>query len=519
MKKTKRLLAIFFAVVLTLAMSISVFAATIGTDDGNISGNGKIEITNATIGKEYTIYKIFDTDSTGKGNITATKEQKEFYMEQTGNPFAFTKNAAGSYNVSIGTHEVNGETVTYTDSEVIAFLQGFVTKGDDGNISVDFGFSGVVDASSTITAESTTVTFNGIPYGYYLVTSSLGAVITVDSTNSYGTVIDKNQNGGSNFTKSVADSNKVIQIGEVYTYTLEFQATNYDGETEITEYIITDTLGKGINLSYSENDPSYGVNIQVGDNTVNNASVTYSNGKLNIKIPWVDSENKFLYESPSTVKITYNAVLTADADIQEDIVNAATLTWNGKAGDPSKADETVQTYALAIMKVDDKGNALAGAEFTVTDAAGNSVNVSPVEDEAGVYVVDPVSGSNTVVSPGKGLIVIKGVDNIAYTLTESKAPDGYNLLKDSVTVTPEKDGSKTITIYYDGDGNVIESKTENYDEVIASVPVTAKVIVNQEGSLLPSTGGMGTTALYVAGIALVIGAGVVLVVRRRMNAQ
>lgn len=507
MKKTKRFLAVFCAVVLAFAMNITAFAGNLGT------GQGSITITNATVGEDYTIYKIFDTDATGQGNITATKAQKDFYESQADNPFEFSENSAGTYNVSIKADS--------SADAVIEFLQDFVTEE-----GIDDGFEGVVDASAPENASSATVEFDNIPYGYYLVSSSLGAVITVDSTNPDQTVIDKNQDGGSKFTKKVNGEDEVVQIGESYTYTLEFDATNYDGETEITEYTITDTLGTGMALDYTAGEAeagTYGVIITVGETEVDNATITYDteSNQLKIVIPWVNVDNKFSYTSPSHVTVTYDAVLTADAEIQKDIINNATLTWDGNK-EGTSTTVTVQTYALAIMKVDPKGNPLDGAEFAVT-VNGVPVNVSPVEDEGneGVYVVDPDSESNIAVSPESGLIVIKGVDNIEYTLTETTAPDGYNLLGAPVTVMPASTGSTTITIYYDADGNVVATETEGgtSDTANAAVPVTYKVVINEEGSTLPSTGGMGTTALYIAGIALVIGAGVVLVVRRRMNAE
>ena len=543
-KRITRLCSILLAVVIVMAMSVSsAFAATLGT------GKGSITITNATADQSYTIYKIFDTDSTGKGNITATEDQKKFYEEQNGNPFKFSENTAGTYNVSIGTHTVEGEEVSYTDQEVITFLQSFVTKNEEtGVITVNPQFASVVDASKPETAKNATVTFDNIPYGYYLVTSSLGAVVTVNSTDPNVEVIDKNQKPGGGdkpFTKKVNDEDKVVEIGTPFTYTLTFGATNYDGETKITNYTITDTLPEGMELSYDTKTEAstFGVKVQVGDKTIDNATVTYENSVLTINIPWTytaetaGTDHKagdFIYSSPASVEVTYSAVLTDDAVIQQNIENKATLTWDGnEKGTESKVD--VQTYAMAIMKVDEKGKPLSGATFAVTKQVSSpteensdatisqNVNVSQVKDEkgnpvAGVYVVDPTSKSNTVVSPDSGLIVIKGVDDVTYTLTETKAPDGYNLLDQPETLTPANTGSTTITIYKDENGNVTEKVTENKTDITSPVKVTAKIVENKTGSELPSTGGMGTTAIYIVGGVLVAGAAVLLVTRRRMHA-
>lgn len=503
MKVTKKLFAFLLAAIMVMAMGVTVFAY-----DYN-AGQGSITITNATVGEDYSIYKIFDTDSTGAGSITATEAQKTFYEGQAGNPFTFTANIAGTYNVSV--------TSGVSDQAVITFLEGFVD--DEGNLTG--GFADVVTAygpQEEVTSAS--VEFDNIPYGYYLVTSSLGAVVTVDSTDPDQEVIDKNQDGGSNFTKTVGEDNEVVEIGEEFEFTLTFNATNYDGETQIMQYTITDTLPASMDLVYTEEDAAtYGVDVSVGGTVDEDVTVTVvaadNNNTLTINIPWVDSEGDPKYSSPSAVTVTYTVKLNNTADIQTNIKNSAKLTWTGEDTGTS-TEETVQTYALAIMKVDGEGNPLANATFAVTDNDGTAVNVS---GQDGVYVVDPDSTSNTVTSPASGLIVIKGVDNITYTLTETAAPAGYNRLTTPVTVTPTSTGSTTIIIYYDEDGNVTDTVTEETSTVTSPVPVTAEVVVNVAGTTLPTTGGTGTTMIYIIGAVLVIGAGVLLVVRRRVSTK
>lgn len=510
MKRMKKLFALLLAVVMMMGLGVTASAASLGTGEGNI------EITNATVGESYTIYKIFDTLESGKG-ATATEAQKTFYESQANNPFKFTSNGTGKYIVSVA----DGK----TPQDVISFLQGFVTKAEDGTIQVNEGFSNVVEESDAKEAITTTVIFDRIPFGYYLVKSSLGAVVTVNSTNPDVSVIDKNQDGGSSFTKTVDSTDEVVEIGEEFTYTLTFDATNYDGETPITEYTITDTMDDALDLVYTPGDVTYGVTVKVGETTIDDAQVSYANHELEINIPW-GAENEgnvaFKYPSPSTVTVTYTVKLNAGAEIQENIENDARLSWTGNSTGTS-TEETIKTYALAVKKVDEKGNPLAGATFTVMDNNKQNVKVTLVkegtETEAAVYVVDPVNGTTTVTSPKSGLIVIKGVDNTKYTLTETVAPEGYNLLNKDVDVTPSESGSTTIITYYDENGNVTDKITEDTTTTTVPVPVTAEVVVNKAGATLPSTGGMGTTLIYIAGAVLVIGAGVLLVVRRRMNAE
>ena len=90
----------------------------------------------------------------------------------------------------------------------------------------------------------------------------------------------------------------------------------------------------------------------------------------------------------------------------------------------------------------------------------------------------------------KNLATIKGLDkdtNVSYWLEETVAPKGYNKL--SARQEVKAGGTATINV------------------------------INEKGAELPSTGGIGTTIFYIVGAILVIGAGVVLVTRRRMNAN
>lgn len=523
-KRITRLCSILLAVVIVMAMSVSsAFAA-----EGDEPGTGSITVTNATANEDYAGYKIFDVTYNQAGNVAYTITSiNQFYeaVSSATNLFELqSTTVSGTYNV------IRKDGVE--DSAIITWLNGLITK--DSTYTADLASSKPTDGE---------VVWSNVPYGYYLITSSLGSVVTVDQNTPDVEILDKNQKPGGegDFTKTVDGDDEVVEIGQEFDYRLKFTGWNYDGVTPITEYTITDTLDSALDLVYTEGDSTYGVSVTVGTQAVADATVQYNEvaRTLTINIPWANMKEdstfeSFKYSSSSTVTVSYTAKLNANAAIQEDIKNDATLTWDGN-DEGTSTEETVQTYAMAIMKVDEQGNPLSGAEFAVTKQVSSpteenpdatisqKVNVSQVMDEegnpvAGVYVVDPDSKSNTVVSPNSGLIVIKGVDNVTYTLTETKAPNGYNLLDEPETVTPVSNGSTTITIYKDENGNVTEQVTENKTDITSPVKVTAKIVENKAGSELPSTGGMGTTVIYIVGGVLVAGAAVLLVTRRRMHA-
>ena len=129
-----------------------------------------------------------------------------------------------------------------------------------------------------------------------------------------------------------------------------------------------------------------------------------------------------------------------------------------------------------------------------TDSEGITVIKLKQKDSTTNYFVDS-SGEESVTTTDTGEFTIKGLDAGTYYLTETKQPAGYNLLSVPVKITIAADGKITV-----GDGKDAVTKVEN-----------------KSGSLLPSTGGMGTTLFYIFGAILVIGSGVVLITKKRMK--
>ena len=466
------------AVTLVMALSLAVPAMAAGT--------GSITVTNATVGQTYAGYKIFDATYSGENVAYTIDEDSQFYSAVSGATDVFTlteSSVDGVYNVAA----VQG-------ADVLAWV-----KGLSGTFTADL---------TAVEADSDTVVWNEVPYGYYYITSSLGTLITVDSNLPNVEVIDKNQQPGGGATKTTNGNEEDYQIGEVIPFTITFTATNYDGETAIENYYVDDIMAPGMELVADSIDVAVD-----GDSEV---LFTATDDAFPITIPW-QADGEFLYDSPSTVTVTYKAVLTATAAIDgEGLKNTAKITWTGTpGGDEVIVEDTVYTYALAVKKVDKAGNPLAGATFVLKDATGAEVKVS---GENGVYTVDP-NGTATIVSPESGLIVIKGVDSDKYTLTETAAPEGFNLLTKPVEVTPTKTGvtNTNVTKYLDEEGNVVDTVTDVSVEITADVAATPVVVVNFSGTELPSTGGMGTTIFYVVGGTLVVAAAVLLITKKRMN--
>ena len=548
MKKMKKIFALLIAMVMVLGMSVSAFAQTVEVG----GGTGSITINNATVGQGYTIYKLFDANPSGTQengkDVIAYTASDAVYTWLSGNDaakdlFTFTKNTAGTWNV-----EQKG-----SDAEIIAFLDSLITKSGD-TTTVDTELA-KLQVGTTVTATEATVKFDKIPFGYYVVKSSLGATVSVDSTNKDVTIIDKNQGGpdwdidddhtGKAFTDEEGNVKKTdgktdivnsANYGDVVNYVIGVNTTNYDGADQIINYFVKDTLGKG--LTYNKTS----LKVTVGETTLatDKYTVTWddTNNGFEITVPWVDSNSASLYTSPNELKVYYSATVTDTAVIAgEGNKNTANFTYQKKNQDKPPYDEknekttTTYVYALGLLKVATKTGSenitLAGAKFKVTDSTGAAVNVI-ADTTTGEYKLDTradgegVTRSNEVVTPANGVIIIKGLEAGKYTLTETEAPAGYNLLTKPVeieaSIAQTSTYKQTIITHYDSEGHVVATEEEAASSITTntSTNVVPVSVENQKGTELPSTGGMGTTIFYLVGAILVLGAGVVLVTRRRM---
>lgn len=502
MKTLKRLSSMLLAVLMVMAMAIPAFAQEV-TVDGD--GTASITISNAAKGETYTIYKLFDATVTGtKGGSIAYTGTIPTDLEAY-----FTKDSAGNISETEAARD-NGE-----------MSEGLKTALETWAASES--------ATETASAKSdgSTLYFKNLPYGYYVVTTTQGtSAITVDSTNPNAEIVDKNGTVPSDLSKTVNKDD--VNFGDTVTYTVTFKTSNYDGNgtaaKKIMSYTIEDTLPNflsDVNVTsiIVDND---GKAATTADQT--NVTDQFDNNKK-IVLDWYDETNsKFLYDNGATVTLTYTAVVTDQAAIAgAGNTNKVTVTWQDENDEtPHKLDEktaSIYTYAIALKKVNDKGEALSGATFQLP------FYVKETADTDGAYIyagtTEGTGLTNQLTTPTSGEITIKGVKTGTYSITEVTAPNGYNKLTKPVSVTAAKtSATKTNTIFYIKDGTQLSNNEEGATEVTYTndkLAATAILVINKSGAELPSTGGMGTTIFYIAGTVLVLGAGVILVTRRRMS--
>ena len=480
MKKTfKKLFAALLAAALVLAMAVPAFAVTNAT-------KGSITISNTVKDETYTIYRMFKLDS-----YNAESNTYSYTVESAWENF-FKTGAGRNYITLDGQNHPTWTAADENDSTTVAAF---------AKAALDWAkVKGITGTAETATGD--TVTFSNLDLGYYLVDSSLGALCGLNTTNPDVTITEKN--GQPTIEKQVKNGDtwgttNDAKIGDTVEYKVEIKVA--DGAQK---YTVTDTMSKGLTFN--------SVSLKVAANGTTAAASDYTltpttNGfTLVLPETYVSTLTK-----GTTIMVTYNATLNKDAVIDGDgNTNEVKLGYgNHQNTVPSKV--TTKSYQFDLVKVDGTANEdgthtlLNGAKFKLYETKTSDTALRFVKNADGSYRValDTENGENvtdTIVVNGK--VHISGLDKVNYWLDETLAPDGYNKLTERQEVKLSE-GSQNATL---------ETGATTWAEGNGGV-----VVENNAGTVLPSTGGMGTTLFYVIGGGLMVAAVVLLVTKKRME--
>ena len=442
-----------FALLIAMVMVLGMSTMVFAAGTGSITITPPSDVdTDATI--TYNVYKVFDAD----GNGTAISYK--LVSGKTTAPAGFTVDSAG--NVSYSGTGTDGQ-LTQADIDAIAAY-----VADDDPV-----------ATVTSTDGANAVATN-LPNGYYYITTTTGTVVTIDSTNPNAKVEDKNIVPGVDKTITGASSldengkKALAQVGTVVDYKAEI--TVGKGQKG---YVFKDTMGTG--LSYVANS------LTVAGMTADK-DYTLSVSGQNITVTFKDDAIKDLAQN-SKITVTYKATVTSDALTVNAAKNTATISYGNNSEFTSEPSETeVYNAKFTVTKKDGNDQPLADAGFVIKNADNKYYKL----DNGVVTWVDTIDAADEHKSDAEGAVpAFTGLANGTYTLIEKTVPAGYNKAADSTFTVAEHD--------YTTDN--LEQKAE---------------VVNNSGSELPSTGGIGTTMFYIVGSVLVIGAAVVLISKRRM---
>mgnify|MGYP002674357030 CR=1 FL=1 len=478
MKKTiKKLMAALLAVALLCAMAVPAFAAEgAATGTGN---TGSITITNAAKDETYTIYRIFDLESYSGNNYSYKLSSKWAGLADNATFQAYFDITTGGYVVPKS---------TYTGEAVKTFAAAALAFAKDATPSI------ANDGSETATG--TSVSFSGLQLGYYLVDTTQGTLCSLDTTADHVDIIDKTV--GPSIDKKIVDANgnngvenNTASIGDVIHYQVTISA-----KKGATGYVLTDTMTEGLTFN---NDVKVTVNGTELTSPADYSVTTPADNGATFKVTFTESYLNGLTADTSIV-VTYSATLNEKAAISGDQnTNTAQLKYGNSSTVEDKT--TTTSFKFDLVKTDSAGKLLAGAKFKLYDAASDGNEIKLVKIDEKTYRVAKSGETGVEIETvDTGYITINGLGNGDYWLEETQQPTGYNKLsaREKLTV---KDGNLSTTMtgttWTEGNGGVH--------------------IINNSGTVLPSTGGMGTTLFYVLGGGLMVAAVVLLVTKKRME--
>lgn len=540
MKRMRKLASIILALAMVLGMTSTVFAT---------------ETTHT-----YEIYQIFTGDYSN-GILSNVK------WGQNGTE---TEGEAVSDAIL---KELEAVTNSTSDTEKLAVINKYV------------------DLKSTAFQSGSETKYENLPNGYYLVKDQDNTQGEEQGTNGYYTLyVVQVVNGTLEFepkgdvpesTKKIVEGNDKVDvneasIGDTVNYEITGTLPTNLADYNTYYYVFTDTLSKGL---------TYNGDVRVTVDSVDVTKYFYTNATdysetagTTITVGIQDIKALSLLDGVSVTKdskivVTYSATLNENAviagegnpnDVKLDYSNDPNNSGSGTTtpttppenpdkpapthptGETPKDEVVTYTTELTILKNDEAGKILPGAEFTLT---GDGVNIVLVttekfnEDANGEYwklkdgtytKTEPTDNSadydstttkysKTVelvakgagktetsvvgtVDSETGLVTFTGLGAGTYTITETKTPAGYN------TIAPV-----TFTLTFNAETKTFVSNNESV--VVGADNKLDTTIVNKRGTELPSTGGMGTTLFYVIGAILVIGAGILLITKRRMKTK
>lgn len=537
MKILKKLSSVVLAALLALSMSVMAFAAE----------NPTIELPKNT-GHTYEIYQIFTGDLS-----TKTVDGEEVKVLSN---IKWGKNGTGTEGESVdSTILAELSALTGSDASKLETITEYVKLDTDAFESDDAGAVVRVPTGYYLIKDMDKSVSGNDAYSLYMV--EVVGPVTLEAKSDVPSVEKKVKDINDSETTTPSDwqDSADHDIGDVVSFKLTGTLPDNYADYKTYYYEFHDTLSAGLTYKYdTENHPNGDATVTIvnADGTTDVTSefdITEEDGKLNIKCAdlkelTVDKDSNIVVEY--TAKLNENAVIGSAGNpntVNLEFSNNPNSFGDGTPGTPdtpekpetgTTPDDTVIvfTYKLVVDKfemVKGEEQALKGAGFTLykQDAQGNFEAVG-----------DELKGEEMTQFTWKGL------DDGIYKLSETTVPTGYNAINDiyfEVEAThtegavPEltslqitKIGTKAVdnmaNTGKDGDVYSVSDATLT-DGSVTSIGFTctatdgtmATKIENKSGVTLPSTGGMGTTFLYIAGSVMVVAAGVLLITKKRMQ--
>ena len=504
MKLFKKIAAIMLSIMMVLGMA-SVVSADSATSGTSTDTKGKITINSAIAGQTYKIYRILELES-----YNTTAESYAYKATTKWNTFI---QSAAIKDIYV-TIDANGYVTWINSADAAEFAKIALEKVKTTSIAAE--------DNATVAAGSNSVTFDNLDLGYYLVESSVGALCGLTTTNNEVTIQEKN--GVPSVDKKVQEDSKIgtadewsknntADIGQ----TVNFQTTII-AQPGAQNYVLHDKMDAGLTFDTNSVQVKLKKNGETTESVVAASNYEVKSNGLESTNPCtfhVEFKKEFcdtLAENDKII-VTYSATLNESAVIAGEGNKNDTWLKYGDSNGTTHDTTTTKTFELPVLKYTMKNGtktALADAIFTLSkNTTGadpiNLVSVSKNDTTGDIYRVakeNEATGTTKITeitTTKSGKFTIKGLDADTYYLTEKQQPAGYNKLSAPIKVVIDGEGNITITIG------------------TATTTATTVEVENNTGFLLPSTGGSGTTLIYILGAVLVLGSSVVLITKKRMR--
>ena len=484
----KKLISLIVAIVMIASLATVAFAAETGT----------ITINGATADNVYEIYKLLDLES----------------YDTTSGAYSYKVNAAWTaFFQTAGAKEYmavdeNGY-VTWkgeeTDERVSAFSKLALAYAKDNGITPVKSSS--VTADREIVTDATTgkqtITFSGLELGYYLIDSTMGALCGLTTTNPNAYINAKN--GSPTIDKQVQEDSttqwgneNTADIGQLVYFRVTINV-----HSGAENYVLHDTMSAGLTFVGVEKvvhmtPTATGHTEEIADAGFYTVVQTGLTDGCTFEVRFTQGFCDHL-ETNDKVVIYYTARLNEAAVVgTSGNTNEAWLEY-GDDHYTTHDSTTTRTFGFDLVKTDSQNILLDGAEFRIYDAATGGAEVKVVQMADGNYrrAEEGETGENIVVKDGKVRVI--GFDNGTYYLEEVVTPAGYNQLTARQRfIISDADLDAIIT------GNTVSTGS-------------GVQVVNKSGTMLPETGGIGTVLFVTLGTMTVLGAGVLLVTKKRMG--
>ena len=499
MKNVKKLLIFVLAAALTLTVGLTAFAA----------GEGSITVNGTTAGKTYEIYKIFDLTLSGDAAAyTIDEDWAGFFFNEDG-----SKTDAGEAYLLDEQPEGGSLNQIVYDGNVYYMNVTESNVSDFANDAKAYTASVSADASVTAAEGSTSVTFEDIDLGYYL-------VLPVDATETgegYGSICSLTNAAPDGVINMKAEYPSIdkevddqdVEVGQTVTWTVTGTVPDTTGY-ETFVWKLHDTMSEG--LTFGDSIESTDLTIKFGDDeiTITDSDVEFADNGFVLTIDMTGYQEY----AGEEITVTYTAVVN-DAAVCNYTENEAWLEYGHNPDNELEKTPPVNVPVYSSKIVvdkygdDDTSNKLSGAKFALykLDSEGGKLFYKYTEaagDEGALVEWIPAGedgkvpeGATVVVTDSEGAASFEGLESGTYYLLETEAPDGYNILTAAVEVV-------VTAPVNDANGNPVGVSL-------------IKPIDNNSGSTLPGTGGIGTKIFYIAGAVLLVGAAVLLIVRKSVS--